>query len=121
MNAYEQAATTCSMSQVTLGQALRRRRKLLGLPQREVAKLFGTSQPVFSTWEKDLSKPADVPAAIPVLAAFLEVSEAEAADLLVDRRDDGTEQLRQELAELWRVVADLQRRVGQATPESEAQ
>jgi transcriptional regulator with XRE-family HTH domain len=94
---------------VTLGTALRKKRLALGLRQRDVAELLGTVQAIYSRWEQDASKPANIPALAPRLAAFLGVDVDDAIDLLVDRSSaSSTEMLRAEVAELRRAVDALQ-------------
>ncbi len=60
------------MSDDTIGRALRTRRALLGLDQRDAATRIGMSRTTYSSYERDTQRPSvDV---LPSIADFLEVS-----------------------------------------------
>ncbi len=60
------------MSDDTIGRALRTRRAVLGLDQREAAKRIGMSRTTYSSYERDTQRPSvDV---LPAIAEFLEIS-----------------------------------------------
>jgi transcriptional regulator with XRE-family HTH domain len=60
------------MSEETIGRALRTRRALLGLDQRDAATRIGMSRTTFSSYERDTQRPSvDV---LPAIADFLEIS-----------------------------------------------
>lgn len=60
------------MSDNTIGRALRTRRALLGLDQRDAATRIGMSRTTYSSYERDTQRPSvDV---LPAIADFLEIS-----------------------------------------------
>jgi transcriptional regulator with XRE-family HTH domain len=60
------------MSDDTIGRALRTRRALLGLDQRDAATRIGMSRTTYSSYERDTQRPSvDV---LPAIADFLEIS-----------------------------------------------
>jgi transcriptional regulator with XRE-family HTH domain len=60
------------MSDDTIGRALRTRRAVLGLDQREAATRIGMSRTTYSSYERDTQRPSvDV---LPAIAEFLEIS-----------------------------------------------
>lgn len=60
------------MSDDTIGRALRTRRALLGLDQRDAATRIGMSRTTYSSYERDTQRPSvDV---LPAIAEFLEIS-----------------------------------------------
>jgi DNA-binding XRE family transcriptional regulator len=60
------------MSEETIGRALRTRRALLGLDQRDASTRIGMSRTTYSSYERDTQRPSvDV---LPAIADFLEIS-----------------------------------------------
>lgn len=81
-----------------LGTALRRRRRQLGLTQEQAGAHFNVHQTMFGQWENGKKRPG--PERLSALATFLDLTEPEAAEMLLGFHDDEVASLRDEVAEL---------------------
>jgi transcriptional regulator with XRE-family HTH domain len=85
---------------VTLGEHLRRRRRELGLLQREAAERMGVSAETVGSWEKGKTRP--VPAQFRPVVAFLGYDPASAPQTLAERVEAKQRSLGASLAQVAR-------------------